>query len=198
MQSEITTPDAAVLAQPSRSTSILVLVFWIVAVLAQVGKFVYLLPVKSYRNPAGRGASLQMSDLVEPALFLLMATFGAFIVQRAANRRYGWLMLATGFSIAIPSFTMEYSQYALLVAPQANLPLVLLAAWLQDLWTIPTVLLFFLLPVLFPDGKLPSHRWRAIFWPVMAAWSLFILAFAFAQRPLANAFLDRCCCPGPA
>ena len=152
--------------------------------------FVYLKPVKRFGDPAGMDASLQISDLAMPALVLLMATFGALIVLRAANRRYGWLMLAAGFSQAVVGFMTEYSQYALLVAPQADLPLISLAAWLQDLWTIPIVLLIFLLPVLFPDGKLPSRRWGAIFWPAMAGWSLFILVFAFAQRPLANAFLD--------
>ena len=190
MQSLFAKPIAANLNWSGHFTSSLVVVAWTLGVIAQAGRLVYLLPVKRYHNPAGMGASLQLSDLVGAAEFLLMATFGALIILRAAERRYGWLMLALGFSVAMVGFTAEYSQYALLVAPQNNLPLGWLAAWVQDLWTIPMVMLFFLLPVLFPDGKLPSHRWRAIFWPVMAAWSLFILVFAFARRPLANAYLE--------
>jgi signal transduction histidine kinase len=159
------------------------------ALLAEAGRFVYLLPVRSYKNPIGMGASLQMSDLGHSAFVLLIATLGALIVLRTTNRRIGWLMLAAGFSLAIVDFTSEYSQYALLVAPQANLPLDLLAGWVQDLWTIPLMLLFSL-PFLFPDGKLPSRRWQTIFRLHTAAWSLFILVFAFGQRPLANVFLE--------
>jgi signal transduction histidine kinase len=46
------------------------------------------------------------------------------------------------------------------------------------------------LPFLFPDGRLPAPWWRFIFRPVMGAWVLFALVFAFARRPLANAFLE--------
>jgi signal transduction histidine kinase len=190
MQSIITATNAVTPARSGRFTSRLVVVIWTITLIAQAGRSVYLIPVKRYGDPAGIGASLQMSDLVEAALFLLMVTFGALIVLRAAERRYGWLMLAIGFFVAMVDFTAEYSLYALLVAPQDNLPLGWLAAWVQDLWTIPTVLLVFLLPVLFPDGKLPSLRWRGIFWLVMAGWSLFILVFAFARRPLSNANLE--------
>ncbi len=189
MHSILTAPDAANLARPGRFTSILVLAIWTVTVLLQAGMFGYLLLVKRFRDPTGMDASLHIGDLARPAFFLLMATLGALIVLRSADRRVGWLMLAAGSFLAVGDLAAEYSQYALLVAPEANLPLGWSAAWVQDLWTIPTVLLYFLLPVLFPDGKLPSPRWRAIFWPMIAAWSLLILLFAFAQRPLGNAFL---------
>jgi hypothetical protein len=148
-----------------------------------------LLPVRSYKNPAGIGTSFQVSTLIFTVFVLFISTLGALLVLRAANRQIGWLMLGLGFSLVIVNFTAEYSQYALLVAPGANLPLGLLAAWVQDLWPIPFLLLFSL-PFLFPDGNPPTRRWQAIFWFHSAVWSLFILIFAFSQRPVANTFLE--------
>jgi hypothetical protein len=190
MPTNLAQPGAATQNRPGRFASGLAVVAWALAVMAQAGRFAYLLPVRRYHNPAGMGASLQLNDLLEPAITLLLATFGALIVLRAAERRYGWLMLAAGFFHAMVGFSAEYSQYALLVAPQDDLPLGWLAAWVQDLWAVPMVLLIFLLPFLFPDGKLPSHRWQGVFWPVLAAWGLFILVLAFAERPLSNVFLE--------
>lgn len=190
MPSALARPDEPEPARPGRLTSALVLVIWTAAILAQVAMFAYLLPVSRFRNPQGMDASLQMSELVTSAFALLMASLGVLIILRSANHRMGWLMLAAGALLAVGSLAAEYSKVALLMAPAANLPLGRLAAWVQDLWTIPTALIFFLLPVLFPDGKLPSRRWRVIVWPATAGWGLFILAFALAQRPLANAFLD--------
>ena len=89
MQSALTVPDDSHPARPGRFTSILVLITWTAAVLAQVGMFLFLLPVKRYRDPAGIDASLQVGDLATSASVLLMATFGAFIVLRSADRRVG-------------------------------------------------------------------------------------------------------------
>jgi signal transduction histidine kinase len=118
----------------------------------------------------------------------VMVTFGMLIVLRSVNHRYGWLMLAGGFSIAANDFVIEYHRYALLVAPEAGLPLGLLAAWVHDLYMIPLAL-FFCLLILFPDGNLPSRSWRWAFWPTMAGWSLFALVFAFLKRPVSFAEL---------
>lgn len=190
MQSTLTVPDESRAAWPVRLRTILVAAIWLATMLAQLGVIIYLLPVRRYTQPAGLSALLYASDLSSLAFNLLLATLGAIIVLRAANRRIGWILVAAGSSLAVGSFASQYSQYALRVVPQAALPLVSLAAWLQDLWTIPVVLLFLLLPVLFPDGKLPSPRWHLAFWPVLAGWLLFILVFAFARRPLANEFLE--------
>ena len=190
MKSIFTVSNASNRAQPGRLASSLVLVIWIVTLLAEAGKFlVYLLPLGSHEIPTNIGSSLQMDDLAQIAVVLQIATLGAFIVLRAANRRIGWLMLAASFTLAIVNFTSEYSLHALLVVPQANLPMGLLAGWVQDLWPIAFMMLFSL-PFLFPDGNLPSRRWQAIFWFHTAAWSLFIIVFAFGQRPLTNVFLE--------
>jgi signal transduction histidine kinase len=190
MPSESTAPDVTGRARPGRFTPSLLVGMWALVALSLAGKLVYLLPVKAYLNRPGAGASFQLGDIEGPAYSLAMVILGTIIVLRSSNRRVGWLVVTVGFSLSIISFAADYSQYALLVAPQDSPPLGSLAGWLQDLWTIPLMLQLFLLPVIFPDGGLPSPRWRAIFWLGLVCWILFIVVFAFARRPLANVFLD--------
>lgn len=188
---ESATPAPGVWDAPwaKRITTIVVGAIWLGAILAEVGTFPYMLQVRGFHNAAGLDAGLEVRDVLATMPVLVMTSLGALIVLRGSSRRFGWLMLASGFSIAIVTFTGQYSQVALIVAPEANLPLGLPAAWVQDLWPIPFVLTFSL-PLLFPTGKLPSSRWRTIFWLYTVCWGLFIVVLAFARRPLTNAFLE--------
>ncbi len=188
MQSASSLPGASDPTWSKRVTPILIGVIWLGAILAEVGTHPYLLQVRSFRSGSGVATSLQIDDLIAPVQVLVMTSLGALVVLRASSRRFGWLMLASGFSIAIVTFAAEYSQVALLVAPEANLPLGSLAAWVQDLWPVPFVLTFSM-PLLFPDGRLPSPRWRSVFRLYIICWGLFILVLAFGRRPLSNAFL---------
>ncbi|HSM57495.1 MAG TPA: histidine kinase [Candidatus Sulfomarinibacteraceae bacterium] len=188
MQSAIEAAGGWKSSRSGRFEVALVLLIWLLAVTSLVGKFVYLLPVRRYRSPAGLDILLQTPDLVEPAFVMLLLVFGSLIILRSSSHRYGWLMLAVGLSTTIVNATSEYAQYALVVAPEAGLPLGWAAAWVQDLWMLPFVLLFSL-PFLFPDGRLPTARWRTIFRVQSATWGLYFLVFAFARRPLTNGFL---------
>jgi len=63
----------------------------------------------------------------------------------------------------------------------------LFAAWLQE-WTwipligLPTVVVL----VLFPDGRLPSPRWRAVLWAGVVAITMAILGFALRSGRMIN------------
>lgn len=190
--------EAAGGSRPSWSARLdfaLVLLAWLLAAVSLTGKVTYLLPVRRYRTPVGAHALLQTPDLVEPAFVILLLIFGSLIVLRSDSRRYGWLMLAAGLSMIVVSAASEYAQYALLVAPSSNRLLGWAAAWVQDLWMLPVVLIFSM-PFLFPDGRLPSARWRAIFRVQTAIWGFYLLLFAFARRPLTNGFLAYETAPG--
>lgn len=166
-------------------TVILALFIWGLTMFLWAGYLAYLLPVRNYHSP---GATLQFEDPATTLFIILMASFGVLIVLRSSSRLYGWLMLGTPLAIAFNSFTSVYGQYALLVVPEADLPLGLLAGWLQDFYE-PNFMMFFSLVFLFPDGRLPSRRWRFIYWLVMGSWSAIALGVAFLERPLVNAFL---------
>lgn len=173
---------------PLRYRIILLLVsgLLILTLATEVGGIIFLLLARSVMGLTADGASLAPSDLVEPAYTILTAALGGLIILRSSSQRFGWLMLALGTSLAVIGLAMEYSVLAFVAAPGADYSLAPLAAWVQDLWPIPAMLLLSL-PFLFPNGRLPSPRWRAIFWPLMAAWGFlrsFLLSLGDPYRTL--------------
>ena len=83
------------------------------------------------------------------------------------------------------AFVGTYSQWASLHDPSA--PGAVFANWLGNWAWVPIFVLLLTYPLLlFPDGKLPSPRWRPVGWAVAiltVAWSM---AFAFEQNDYTN------------
>jgi len=92
------------------------------------------------------------------------STVGAVIVPRLSPKNpIGWLFCATGLSFGVLHFSGEYVVYTLLAAP-GSLPASEALAWILAWLWVPVVGLQVLLLLLFPDGRLPSPRWRWYFW----------------------------------
>jgi signal transduction histidine kinase len=94
-----------------------------------------------------------------------LATSGGGLVlaaKRPANP-IGWLALAAGLSLAITDFGHNYGVRALVAAP-GSLPGGHLAMWLYYLADMVTWCCLALALLLFPDGGLPSTRWRPAAW----------------------------------
>ena len=91
------------------------------------------------------------------------ATLGALICSRRPGNVMGWIFLATGILGGVQIFSGQYATVAL--APDnPALPGGALAAWSAMLAqnSFPISILFLVL--LFPDGMLPSRRWRPLAW----------------------------------
>jgi peptidoglycan/LPS O-acetylase OafA/YrhL len=105
-------------------------------------------------------------------VLLAFALVGALVAARKGNR-LGWLFLAVGVVGAVGLMTIAYAGRA----PTAELPE---AAWVG--WTTPLVLailqpIIFLTPLLFPNGRPPSRRWRPVVWlAVIAGLGQFVTA----------------------
>lgn len=88
-------------------------------------------------------------------------TVGALIASRTTGNPIGWLLMAVGIGFLLGGLTDEYLQFAL-SRGMADLPFTVFMGWLTN-WifvafplTVPFVLL------LFPNGALPSRRWRPV------------------------------------
>jgi hypothetical protein len=92
------------------------------------------------------------------------STVGAVIVPHLSPKNpIGWLFCATGLSFGMGHFSAQYVRYALLAAP-GSLPAGEAAAWAASwVWVLGAGFAVFLL-LLFPDGRLPSPRWRWFAW----------------------------------
>ncbi len=92
---------------------------------------------------------------------------GLLAAHRPANP-IGWIMSATALVWALQQFCFGYAAYGLLAHP-GSLP----AATSMALLYVTMVLLFelgvALLFLLFPDGRLPSARWRPVLWAGLVA-----------------------------
>src|SRR5262245_66655604 len=83
----------------------------------------------------------------------------------------------------LAAFSYEYAYRALVIDP-GSLPLGMLAGWLY-LWTwYPAIGSIGLLPLLFPDGRPPSRRWRPVVWAFAGLVTLVTLAFCVYPGPL--------------
>jgi hypothetical protein len=88
------------------------------------------------------------------------STVGAVIVPRMpAENPIGWLFCAIGLLWAVIHFIGEYAIYALLAEP-GSLPAGELASWVYSWLWVPGLGLLVFLCLLFPNGRLPSARWR--------------------------------------
>jgi hypothetical protein len=119
---------------------------------------------------------------LDPQVFLVpgYATVGAVIAARQRNR-IGWLFLAFGLAAALLVFADFYFVREAMVTP-GSLPAGRVVGWIASvLW--PSGYLFLcLLLLLFPDGRLPSPRWRPVALALAISWSVVILSNAFTPR----------------
>ena len=103
--------------------------------------------------------SAGVGDVLFLVSFQLFTVVGVLIASRRPENAVGWLLLVIGVTNAISFLASAYAGWALYVYPSAPFGAAIagLTSWL---W-IPAVALpaTFLL-LLFPDGHLPSPRWR--------------------------------------
>jgi hypothetical protein len=101
------------------------------------------------------------------ALATLIVSFsvvGALIASHRPENPIGWIFLAAALCYGLLTAGDEYATYALLTNP-GSLPLGAEATWLgQWIWAPGLGLILVFLPLLFPDGRPPSRRWRPVAW----------------------------------
>jgi hypothetical protein len=88
---------------------------------------------------------------------------GAIIASRLPANPVGWLFCAAASIAAVAHLSAEYALYALVARP-GSLPTGEALAWLASWVWIPYVGCIVLSLLLFPNGRLPSSRWRWLAW----------------------------------
>jgi signal transduction histidine kinase len=103
-----------------------------------------------------------LGDATNFTAFMGMGIVGALSLSRAPDNRIGWLLLWVAITVGAAFTTGEASIYAAAHGEQV------LASWLawpgNAFWTLGLFPLLILLPLVFPDGRLPSPRWRWLAW----------------------------------
>ncbi len=103
-----------------------------------------------------------LSDIFNALVLLAFATVGALIASRHPQNPIGWIFCISTLLWALGVFLLEYAVYALITIP-GSLPagalMGVFGGWARGTgWFL---MLTFLL-LLFPNGHLPSSRWRPL------------------------------------
>jgi len=118
--------------------------------------------VRSARSSGDWFTVGSVSDAVISLFFLAFPIVGALIASRRPQNPIGWILLADGLLWMVLAVTDSYSVYGAARPGSVPFPVAIGTLGNQWLW-IPTVgLLGIYLVLLFPDGKLPSRRWRPL------------------------------------
>jgi hypothetical protein len=128
------------------------------------------------------------SDWVLPILLVVLLltfpTVGALVASHRPENAIGWIFCVAGLILAVGVFGSAYADYAL-SAGRDSLPGEEYAAWLSTWIGAPGALLAAaLLFLLFPDGRLPSRRWRPVAWMAAIGSPLSALGAALKLGPL--------------
>jgi hypothetical protein len=118
---------------------------------------------------------------------LAFASVGALVLARVPGNAIGPVFCLTGAILAVGDFVFQYADRALYITP-GELPGGNAAAWLQNFGLPPAFGLLGVALLLFPDGRLPSRRWRPVLWLAAAGIGLNMLGYALRPGPLDDPF----------
>jgi hypothetical protein len=129
------------------------------------------------------GSGGAIGNLLILAPFLAFTIVGALIASRRPENPIGWICLVAGLFWTLIALDDQYTAYGLATTGVVPFPaaVVALSQWL---WVPPVGLLSIYLILFFPDGRLPSRRWRPLAWFSGAVMVLVSLAIALAPGPL--------------
>jgi len=132
--------------------------------------------------------------------YALAATFtlvGWIVASRRPANAIGWIFLVIGLSQGLATFASVYSGYGPLTHT-TPLPLAAELSWAGVwAWAPGYVLLLTLSVLLFPDGRLPSPRWRPLVWLIGVSLVLIIVPMAVAAWPVRGLVLETSQPPYP-
>jgi hypothetical protein len=146
-----------------------------------------LLSVPLYWSASASAVLLGVPQIVAvlalAVLVLAFSTVGALIVARLPGNGVGWILCAAGLTIGATTLASGYAVFSL--AGPSGLPGTEWAAWFAYWIWVPGVgpaMTFGLLR--FPDGRLPSRRWRVVGWLSVVAMATLAFGSAFTPGPL--------------
>jgi hypothetical protein len=135
-----------------------------------------MIPLALLARPAG---SLVLGNLaIAAAIGIPCAAVGWLVARRQPGNPLGWLFLVIAVCLFLSTDGGEYAAVSYLLGH--HLPFGPVGLVLDDIWG-PSLVLFALVILLFPDGRLPSARWRWVLRAYLVVFTAFLAATAAAM-----------------
>lgn len=124
-------------------------------------------------------------DTAPPATAVLaLAVTGSVLATRLPGHPVSRILCAAALLFAVLIVAEEYTRWGSTI-PGPSAPGTALAAWSTGWLFAPLLgLVALLLPLVFPDGRLPSRRWWPVAWAAAGYVVLAVLGNAFAEQPV--------------
>jgi hypothetical protein len=136
---------------------------------------------RSVQPPSSWGTGGDSAVLIILLPFLAFPMVGVLIASRRPKNPIGWICLAVGIFWMLVLVSDTYGLYGLVVRP-GSVPFPAAIGSLGEWIWAPTIGLFGIyLILLFPDGRLPSRRWRLLAW--LAGAVIFLVSAGGAIEP---------------
>jgi len=134
--------------------------------------------------PSGSGSGTwgEATGVVFIAVF---ASTGALVASRIPGNPIGWLLCLAALAFTVGGVCVSVSEYALVHQWQRTV--VTASAWVGTyVWMLGVGPAATFLLLLFPDGRLPSPRWRPVAWLAGVAMVVTIAGLALAPGRIEN------------
>lgn len=123
-------------------------------------------------------------SILTQIMALACSTVGVLIVSRRPGNSIGWIFTCSGLGMSLNFFALNYAVYTGLTQP-GSLPFGAAMAWLASwIWVPSWWLLMTLFLLVFPDGQLPSKRWRPVAYFVLVTLAANFVVRMFRPGPL--------------
>jgi hypothetical protein len=124
--------------------------------------WVFYILTRAVEPPTTWGTGGDSAVLVFLAPFLPFPLVGALIASRHPRNPVGWICLSAGLFWMLSAVTGAYAVYGLLARPDSVPFPAAIGSLTEWVWVPSLGLLGTFLLLLFPDGRLPSRRWRPL------------------------------------
>ncbi|HUF60007.1 MAG TPA: histidine kinase [Actinomycetota bacterium] len=135
-------------------------------------------------------------DLPFVVAFGTFGVVGALIVSRAPGNRIGSLFLWAPVVAAAGGLSSEFVTFVYDRGASAGVGLAVAAVVAESAWIVGILPALILLPLLFPDGRLPSQRWRPLLWLTFVTLLVVFVAFIVGSPTLTGS-AERTRVPNP-